>query len=370
MIGDQDIEYIEMLANYIRNTDYSSRFDLKLFSEVEHLQRYLSSDAKTNILLATEALLPNEPNEEQVDYVITLAENNESNSDTSQIFKYQSLDDLLSTIISNYYERHGKKDKSKADETNTKIISIYSATGGTGKTTVAYNLANTISNEGHQVFYLNLELIQSTPIIFDTEGKDTIAPLLYYIKTGSDQLLEKIESFISIDDHTGVHYLNFPISAEEMQDISSEELELLISNLVDLGKYHYLIIDLESSLNHKVLTALDRSDRVLWLLNNDVQSFFKTNHLLEEMHAFLKDGSFRERVTLVLNRFTGRMNKQLTDYVLQVDARLPYVPDWKEVTSGDQLGSIPIFNKAITDLYRNFLTADQAEHDERGIVNG
>src|SRR5699024_10691036 len=123
-----------LLANYIRNTDYSSRFDLKLFSEVEHLQNYLSSDQKTNILLVTKELLPEEYDEEQIDYVITLVDHNETKSDLSQIFKYQSLDHLLSTIISNYYERHGKKEKDIGDETKTKIISLYSATGGTGKT--------------------------------------------------------------------------------------------------------------------------------------------------------------------------------------------------------------------------------------------
>src|SRR5690625_1132432 len=130
VIGDQDTDYIELLANYIRNTDFSSRFDLKLFSEAEHLHSYLSSDQRTNILLVTDELLPEEDNEERIDYVVTLVDHNETNSDISRIFKYQSLDQLLSTMISNYYERHGKKENSKADETSTKIISVYSATGG------------------------------------------------------------------------------------------------------------------------------------------------------------------------------------------------------------------------------------------------
>ena len=129
VIGDQDMDYIELLANYIRNTDYSSRFDLKLFSEPEHLQSYLSSDQKTNILLVTQELLPEEKNEEQIDYVITLVDHNETTADPSQIFKYQSLDNLLSTIISNYYERHGKKEKKKSSETRTKIISLFSEIG-------------------------------------------------------------------------------------------------------------------------------------------------------------------------------------------------------------------------------------------------
>ena len=370
VIGDQDTDYIELLANYIRNTDYATRFDLKLFSEVEHLQNYLSSDQKTNILLVTKELLPEAYDEEQIDYVITLVDHNEANSDISQIFKYQALDQLLSTMISNYYERHGKKGHGTADKTSTNIISVYSATGGTGKTTVAYNVAKTISAEDHQVFYLNLELIHSTSMIFDTEGKETVAPLLYYLKTNADQLLSKIDSFISIDDKTGVHYLNFPVSAEEMQDISSDDLEILMDTLVELGKYDYMIVDLESTLNQRVLTALGKSDRVLWLLNNDVQSFYKTNYLLEEMHAFLKDGSFGERVTLVLNRFIGRMNEQLSDYSLQIDAHLPYVPDWKEISSGEQLASIPIFNKAISDLHQNFLTIEKIDDVKRGMLNG
>lgn len=84
VIGDEDLSYIESLANYIRNSDYSSRFDVKLFSQPEHLEQYVNSNNKVNVLLATKTFIDENENiqNSQIETVVSLLEQ-PSTDDTS-----------------------------------------------------------------------------------------------------------------------------------------------------------------------------------------------------------------------------------------------------------------------------------------------
>ncbi|MCL7748008.1 AAA family ATPase [Halalkalibacter alkaliphilus] len=365
VIADQDTSYIESLATYIRNSDYSSKFDLKLFSQKERLGQFLSSDTHANILLAPTSMLPQELKGLRVDVVIGLSEQAQTTEGDSvqTIFKYQPLKNLLSQVLTIYYERNSEEPKKVVHDGGTKVISVFSATGGTGKTTVAYNLARQIAQLDSHVFYLNIELVNSTPLLFETEEENNSSPLLYYLKANSEQLASKVEEMAVQDDETGISFFNLLPSAEEMRDLSEEELELLLTNLVDSGSYNYIVIDLDSTVNPKTLLALKKSDQVFWLLNNDIQSFHKTSYLLEELHSFLQDGSFNERVSLVLNRYTGQIPELLDEFNLKITSYLPYVPQWKEVTNGKQLSSIPVFNEYVLKLYRTHFETEEGAHN-------
>lgn len=365
VISDEDVSYIELLANYIRNSDFASRFDVKLFSQLEHLNQYLQVSDNVNVLLSSKGFI--EGNESiqnsEIETIVILVDEPSSDNTSQSVFKYQPLNNLLSEVITIYYERHGKVEKRVLNDAGTKVVSFYSATGGTGKTTVAYNMARELSAQEKQIFYLNLELISSTPLLFNTKNIESAAPLLYYLKTNSEQLTTKISELKSTDQDTYINYFNFPVSAEEMEDLTADDVKKLIDILVESSEYHYIMIDLDSLTNERALTALSKSDQVFWLLNNDLQSFHKTGYLLEELHGFLKDGSFRERVTLVLNRYTGKLNPILEEYELNIDDYLPYVPEWKEIRTSNQLSGVPIFNKGIVQLFTKYLDGNRGTLD-------
>lgn len=353
VLFDQEIEYIELFANYIRSSDYAQRFDVKLFSQEEHFQQYINNGEPTDILLVSnDQSIQEYP---QIESILYLVEDMVDESDVGQLFKYQPLSQLLSNVLTYHYERNGKREKKKIQKADgeTKIISVFSATGGTGKTTTAFHLAKQMKEEGLEVFYLNLELVNSIALLFDVEDKPSSSPLLYYLKTNADQLQSKLKDLIVVDRDTSVPFFYFHPSAEEMLDLSEQEINLLLDTLTQLETYHYIVIDLESALDPIELAALKKSDQVLWLLSNDMYSFHKTSYLLEELHGLLNDGAFSDRVQLVLNRYTGMIDPKLADSGIEIDGYLPYIPEWKQLITKEQLEN-PVFSEYVDKLIRSF----------------
>ena len=354
VLFDPDMEYIELFTNYIRSSEHAARFDVKSFSQEERFQQYLDSGEQTEILLLATDDFQLSKEYTHLETILHLVEEAPEEATEKSLFKYQPLGQLITQVISFHYERHGKKEKKKMQSSGeTQIISVYSASGGTGKTTTAFHLANEMKQNGLEVFYLNLELINTNPFLFNVEDQSSSSPLLYYLKSNKDQLSSKLEDMIVVDNDTSIPFFYFLPSAEEMIDLTEQEIQLLIEQLIKLETYDYIVVDLDSSINSTVLTALKKSDHVLWLLSNDMYSFHKTSYLLEELHGFLNDGAFSERVTLVLNRYTGAVDPKLADTSLDIDSYLPYIPEWKQLVSKEQLNN-PVFAEYIEKLMHTF----------------
>ncbi len=350
VLFDLDIEYIELFANYIRTSEYATRFDVKLFSRYESLQQYLESDEHTDILLLSTEDLQLEPEMEGVETLLYLVNDAAEELSKNELFKYQPLSHVISQVLSLHYEHDGKKpSKGKSHSGSSNVISVFSASGGTGKTTTAFHLANQMKGNGLAVFYLNLELINSSTLFFDVEHLSSSSPLLYYLKSNAEELQSKMKELMVVDQNTGIPFFYFMPSAEEMLDLSEQEIELLLDNLIKLEDYDYIIVDLESTINSISLTTLKKSDQVIWLLGNDMYSFHKTGYLLEELHGFANDGSFSERVQLVLNKYTGSMGPSLVEMGIEIDHYLPYIPEWKQLVNKEQLNN-QVFEEYIQKL--------------------
>lgn len=350
IVADEDHIYIESFAQYIRNSEYSTRFDIKLFSKQEAITQFYQAGEKSNILLATSNILPQDLTDEMFDQVIYLSENEEHHNSKHHLKKYQPLSQLISEVLRLYYESGDTMPKRNSQNDSTKIITTYSAAGGTGKTVTAYTMARELAHQGHSVIYLNFELMNSIPLLFNLTDQATSSPLLYYIKTDAEQLQERLETYTRTDKETNIDFFNFVPSAEEMEDLESEEVELLIQALVETNRYNYIVIDLDSVINRRTLKSLKLSDHIYWLLNYDMYSFHKTSYLFEELHALLNDAHLKERVSFVLNRYTGQLEPKFETFSINIDGYLPYVPEWKVLTSVEQLLAKPVFNQHIQDL--------------------
>ncbi|WP_017471240.1 AAA family ATPase [Amphibacillus jilinensis] len=359
IIADQDRTYIESFARYIRNSDYASRFDVKLFSKQTALNHYLQLDETVNILLTADDFLPGEDQQASIDLVLFLVEE-EQGEDQVQFKKYQPLGQLLAKLLKQYYEKNGAQPKQKKPATATQVLATYGATGGTGKTTTAFGLARELASQNHQVIYLNFELINSIPILFNVDDQPSSSPLLYYIKADPEQLPEQIEAYTVTDQTTAIDFLNLIPSAEEVNELSANDIKVLVQALIALNKYSYIVIDLDSTVNERTLAALSLTDQIYWLLNYDLYSFHKTSYLFEEWHALLNDASLKDRVTFVLNRYTGQLDPRLEAYHINVTAFLPYVPEWKMLVKREQLTSAPAFNQHIQQLV--------AQLNKQGVV--
>ena len=133
------------------------------------------------------------------------------------------LEDIISKIYSLELERNMDKNASK--RVRSKVISVFSGKGGTGKTTVAINLAAALSKAGMRVFLIDADLqFGDVALAMDIEPKDTIVEL---VQDRNGVTIENINSF-SIVHNTGVTVLCGPDSPELAEYITGEVIERIL----------------------------------------------------------------------------------------------------------------------------------------------
>ncbi len=355
VIADEDKTYLEMFTGYVRTSDYANRLAVKSFSQKDALDRYLNGGTQTQILLAQAGMIPDPSTFPNVECVIRLEETGSGYADASMpaLYKYQPLTALLSAVFGIYAAQDGKKEVRFTGSRKSKVLSVYSAAGGCGKTTVAVNMARQLALLDYRVFYLNMELLSSAKVWIPMEGEGghEFAQLLYYMKTNAKEIGSKLQMYKKHDVFTKADYL-VPLShVKEMMSMTMQDAETLIDILVEEASYDVIVADLEASLHERVLGVLRKSDDIVWLLLDDMQSLHKTKRLLEQLPLLGEGiGSVLQKTKFVVNRFTGAYMNPIEREGIRVSGHLPYIPQWKNAHSREQMYSAAAFNERLTEI--------------------
>ncbi|HEY6885113.1 MAG TPA: AAA family ATPase [Nitrososphaeraceae archaeon] len=209
-------------------------------------------------------------------------------------------------------------------------IAFHSYKGGTGKTTIAANLAALLAKKGHRVFLLDLDVYApSLQAYFDKEPKRWIndflngtaevgdvimdlTPVIEEVYNNSSSEKEKEKEKI-----TGKLWVGFCNSKKEeiykleggggKQDSSKIQLLrrfiLLREQLISLHDADYIIIDTSPGIRYWSINALAVADTLFLTLKMGDLDIDGTRKMAEEIYgSFTKFGA---RSYLVLNRVAG-----------------------------------------------------------------
>lgn len=351
VVADNDLKYLDLLINYIRNSDYAGKFFIKSFSHKDKLQEFLKTNEVYDILLTTPGFIHDTYDIEH-SYIVLLQEEPPSSLyNSNDIHKYQPLNQLLSQVVSIYLEKEDKAYRNLCGNRKTRTVSVYSAQGGTGKSTFSINLAAQLASQSQKVFYLNLEHLSYTP--FPIVNSNDFSKVLYYLKANPQQIKTQFESFKKHDAHSRVDYFEPLLVAREMLDMTGEEISLLVDIIVERAFYDVLIIDLDSTTHERITAALHKSDVICWLVTDDVQCLNKTRILLNELRESFNDsfGNISSRIRFIQNKRLNQSSNSFEEYGIRLDGYMPYVPEWKAVNHINQLYESLFFKQEAGKIY-------------------
>jgi cellulose biosynthesis protein BcsQ len=359
VVADQDIDYLQAFIQYIGTSEFSEKITVKCFSLEESLEQYLRDQEDVNLLLVHPQLLPESTSLKNISTVLLLSEQpyREDRQSHSTIYKYQPLNQLLTQVLSHLIEKNPSTYPTNKKSKKTKVISLYSAVGGLGKTTLAINLAKELSNLDHKVFYLNLEHVSSCPLFFADSGEQSFSDILYYIEASPQHILSKIERIKRHDPTTKIDYFLASKKPQEILDLSLENSSLLINSLCDLGSYDLVVIDLESSIHDRILASFIDSDYIFWLVADDIQCLTKTDMILtyfRERYAEQYKG-FSSNIHFVMNKYTGKTVNSLEKFGIEASVQLPYIPEWKSIGDINSVFESVTYNKQVMNLHHSLL---------------
>lgn len=356
VIADNNLEYIEYLLSYIRESEYAESFNIKIFSKRENLIAFLQTDSNLDILLVTSGLLP--PNIVFANtIIIQLLDNLLINIETTyhSIYKYQPLNSLFSQIVAIFVEIHGQSLK-KIDQNRKKsVISVYSSTGGAGKSTIALNLAHEAALREKKVFYLNLEWISSTSSFFSMNNTYDFSKVIYYLKSNRAQLNSKLPGLKRYDQVTKIGYFEPVLNPNELLDLTVEDIQVLVDALLEVEGYDMVVLDLDATLNDYIIGAFNCSNKIIWTLLDNPVYLHKTELLINQLKQLFQNRytAYEQKLLFIFNRYLGSISNDFSYLNISISPslHLPYVPEWKFINDIDQLYTSEQFNQQILKLY-------------------
>ena len=224
-----------------------------------------------------------------------------------------------------------------------KLITIASVKGGTGKTTTALNLAGTYSLMEKKVLILDFDLFSGgIALALNVEIEKDLYKLAYDMsvneyKNINDYIL-KYNEFIDI--------IPAPKDPRYASKIEKKYISSIIKKVKP--KYDVIIVDTNHYLDATNLILFDKSDTILYILNNnpiDIKN-------LKSMITIHKDME-RENYLVVLNESNTKLNDMFNNYDIKniiknnIDYVIPRTFYNKNINSYVLNGKIMILEKGI-----------------------
>lgn len=190
-----------------------------------------------------------------------------------------------------------------------KILTVFSAKGGSGATAIAANLAGALAKhaltdagEPAKVCLLDFNLEMGDVLVFlDMSSRYSYQELLANMHRLDAELL-----YSSLATHSsGLRVISQTDHLEEGRELSAEDAARVLAFLRQ--HFDYVVIDGVRDFRELALLALDKADYILLAMTQDIPALKNANRCVR---IFKRLGYTDDRVKLVLNRY--RASGQLT----------------------------------------------------------
>lgn len=241
-------------------------------------------------------------------------------------------EDLRHTIHEVYtLEVQRTIDSNAVRKVRSKVIGFFGGKGGTGKTTLAVNVAAAIARSGRKAIIVDLDLqFGDVTLVLDIAGKDTIVDL---VQDRFGISIENVNSFAAVHS-TGLNIISAPKTPEMAEYIRPEHIEKLVDTLRPY--YEYIILDFPPAFTDCSIIAAENCDEIMLVYNMEIMSLRNakaTINVLDQLHQ-------KEKIRIVINKNTKGLIKE-KDFAKMFD-----MPIYASVTS-DTKSAITSVNKGL-----------------------
>lgn len=250
-----------------------------------------------------------------------------------------------------------------------KILMVFSAKGGCGKTTLSVNLAHALATAtDSKVALLDFDLqFGDIAVALQIEPKKTISDAIS-MQTNLDEL--GINSLM-VNQRKNLDILLAPTNPTDIEFISTELIDNLLSTLKN--SYDYIVVDTPPAFTDVILRVFDQADRCFLLTTLDMPAIKNLKLVISTLEALNIN---KTKLEFVLNRSdikSGLSIRELEEMVGETFAS--QIPSSNEVSASTNRG-IPLVidnprhavSREIIDLaVRTDLSFRPPQNKKRGI---
>ena len=193
IIADTDISYIIPLQQKFIE-EYFEKIDLEIISEPSYFEHFFASPQKADVLIVSEELYTPALQRHNIGSIFLMteqyAENQMSEPNVNQIYKYTSIKEIFNAIIG---KGTASLRVSNAATKETQIILVCSACGGVGKTTIALGISVCLNKNYKRVLYINAARLQSFQTMLSNVSPITASDVYAKMASATDNVYSDIK---------------------------------------------------------------------------------------------------------------------------------------------------------------------------------
>lgn len=334
ILADSDDKYLVALELKFIEELYE-KIELEVITDQSYFNEYFSSPKKAEILVVSEGLYASDLQKHNINYIFVLSESPKKNETDdlaiNKIYKYTSIKEIFNEIM---YTSSRELLSGDIANKETQIVMVYSAGGGSGKTTIALGLSACFTTNHKRAIYIDAEYIHNFQNYLTSKAFITNEAYREFIDK-NEQVYRNIKHHLRKEQFD---YLPPFCASLSSLNISFSFYKNLINAVKATKDYDFIVVDTDIIFDDQKAALMSVADKVLIIVNQDVYSTFKTNVLLNNINC-----SDNEKYLFICNKF----NDNAPNTFLSGDSKskiviseyVEYVDDC-EIFSIDQLTAI------------------------------
>ncbi|MFO7955989.1 MAG: AAA family ATPase [Candidatus Brocadiia bacterium] len=205
--------------------------------------------------------------------------------------------------------------KGIAADREGKVVAVFSATGGTGVTTIACNVAAGVAAELR---------VNNAACLIDMNLQFGAVALTMDIREFTHTLVDAVQEHERLDENllrtfttqhsSGASVLPGPLSVADLEVIDAWSLRTVIQ--VCRKTYQYVVLDMPHLIDDCSIVGLDEADEIFLVCDMVLPAIRNTIRALE---TFLELDYKREKIRFIINRFYDSDQVSLDEIVEHVD---------------------------------------------------
>lgn len=300
IIADTDINYIfPIQLKFVE--EFFDKIDIEIISDEGYYRELFSTPQKIDILIVSEDLYSLEVQRHNIAHIFVMSEQNEeeqtSDLNVNHIFKYTSIKEIFNEIISK--SANVLKIDSKENQ-ETQIIMVYSASGGTGKTTVATGLCASLTKNYKRVLYINAAHLQVFQHMFENHSAIAAAEVYANLAMSTDNIYYD-NVYVDIKHIIRKELFSYlpPFKATLMAlGLKYAVFKKVIETAKTSGDYDFIVVDADVTFDEDKAALLNMADKIIVVVKQSIASVLATNIFLANIN-----GSSADKYIFVCNDF-------------------------------------------------------------------
>lgn len=311
MIADTDSSYVmPLLAKFVH--EFFNKVTIEVIDDEAYFKEVFSTPQSVDILIVSEDLYDLTLKKHDIAHIFVMTERSEagSTSDLSvnRLFKYSSVKEVYNEIV-------GKSaDSLRIEDTKaeTRVIMVYSASGGAGKTTVAMGISASLTNSYKRALYISASHMHTFQYMMNNKVAINDTEVYTELMRRDSDVYHKIKHVIRQE---GFSYL--PPFRTSLLSLGLPYLvyQTIIESARQSGDYDFIIVDADTVFDEDNAALMSMADKVILVCEQSRASVCATNELVSNINGIRDD-----KYIFVCNKF----DKDVSNAMVSDDQNIDY----------------------------------------------